>query len=298
MFNTLTSKTSHQILVQSYKTFISTSIDYVFSWEKANWNLYIIVFIFKINSMLLKLSDQEMKRPGITETKALIENNILDSVDTLRTSSMIFKILSSSKNDNFCYSNEIFNITAYFCNKLIELRPESLQNKFLGFFKTDSTSEHFFNQCYEYIQVHMKKLRKGTLRDYYGKHKYTDELANSWYFIDKNLEKQVVSLMKNFWAHENKEMQDYMREQVNNTKNYNMVQIITEYSGKFLTHLQYPVAYDTFQKTLDWLMEFNKGPNEINQEIIIQKDFISVANEVLKIDYRADEKVQENTSKL
>lgn len=55
MFKTLTDKNSHQLLIQSYKTFISTSIDYVFSCEKANWTLYIIVFIFKINSMLLKL---------------------------------------------------------------------------------------------------------------------------------------------------------------------------------------------------------------------------------------------------
>ncbi|CAI2387002.1 unnamed protein product [Moneuplotes crassus] len=296
MFKTLTNKNSHVLLQQSYKTFISTSIDYVFSCEKANWNLYIIVFIFKINSMLLSLCSKEMKKSAASEMKKMIESNVLDSVDTLRTSSMIFKILSSSKDDIFCYSNEIFNITAYFCNKLLGLRSESIQNKFLGFFKTDSTSEHFFNQCYEYIQVHRDKLERGTLRAYYSRQKYTDELASSCYLVDKNLEKQVVSLMANFCAHDNKEMQNYMRDQSNNTKNYNMIQMITDYSGKFLSHLQYPVAYDTFQKTLDCLMEFNRGPNKINQEIIVERGFISVANEILKMDYNVEEEVQENTN--
>lgn len=163
---------------------------------------------------------------------------------------MIFKILSSSKDDSFCYSNEIFSITAYFCNKLLQLRPASVQEKFLGFFKTDSTSQHFFMQCNEYLKVHMDKLNRNTLKAFYSRHNYTDELSETCYLIDKNLEKQVVTLLKNFCLQDNTEMQDYLREQTYNAKSYNMIVTTTDYASEFLTHLRYPVALDTFVKTL------------------------------------------------
>ena len=101
IFENLTSPTSNALMVQSYKTFISTSIDYVYSCEKANWTLYIIIFIFKVNSMVLKLCDQKISLRSDAVIKENINSNILDSIDTLRTSSMIFKILSSSKDDTF-----------------------------------------------------------------------------------------------------------------------------------------------------------------------------------------------------
>ena len=248
--------------------------------------------------MLIKLCDKEIKKSNVQEVIDNIENNILDSIDTLRSASMIFKILSTSKDDSFWYSNEIFNITAYFCSKLLELRPESVQEKFLGFFKTDSSSEHFFKQCHEYIQVHMDKLQNGTLKDFYSRHRYTDELSDSCYLVDKNLEKQVVSLFRNFCLHDNKEMQNYLREQVNNTKNYNMTVSITNYASKFLGHLQFPVAFDTFNRTLEWVLELIQGPNIVNQEIVIQQGFIQVANEILKMEYNEDQIVDENTSKI
>ena len=114
IFDSLTNKQSSELTIQSYRTFISTSIDYVYSCEKANWTLYIIVFIFQINSILLKLCHKKMTEDISTSLQSRIDKNILDALDTLRTSNMIFKILSTSKDDTFCYSNEIFCIAAYF----------------------------------------------------------------------------------------------------------------------------------------------------------------------------------------
>lgn len=55
IFETLTKKHSNDLMVQSYKKFMRNSIDYVYTCEKANWTLFIIIFIFKINSMVLNL---------------------------------------------------------------------------------------------------------------------------------------------------------------------------------------------------------------------------------------------------
>ena len=193
--------------------------------------------------------------------KERINTNILDSLDTLRTSSMLFRILSTSKDDLFCYSNEIFGISSYFCNKLLKLRSESMQKKFLSFFKTDPTSQNFFRQCNEYLKVHQEKLKKNILRPFYSRQMYTNELAETCYVVDMNLEKQVVTLLKNFCLQGNTEMQDYLRDQTFSAKSYNMVETVTDYAAEFLTHLQYPVAFDTFRRTLAALNDFIQGPN-------------------------------------
>ena len=146
MFNTLTSRESNPKIVESFKTFLSTSIDYVYVCEKANWTLFIIVFIFKISSMILNICNEKSVKDNYNSIKYKVDANILDSIDTLRTSSMIFKILSTCKDDTFTYSNEIFGIASYFCTKLLFMRTKSVQDKFLGFFKNDSTSQHFFKQ--------------------------------------------------------------------------------------------------------------------------------------------------------
>ena len=107
--------------------------------------------------------------------------------------------------------------------------------------------------------------------------------------IDKNLEKQVVSLFMNFCVQGNYEMQEYTRDQVNNTKSYNMVVALTNYAYKFLNHLQYPVAYDTFHRTVESLLELIQGPNILNQEIVIHHKFIELANKVLEMEYKEED---------
>ena len=67
VFDTITNEDSKQQIVESFKRFISTSIKFIWLTEITNWSLYIIIFVFKINSMLL-----------ITWNKNLTENNNID----------------------------------------------------------------------------------------------------------------------------------------------------------------------------------------------------------------------------
>jgi hypothetical protein len=55
--------------------------------------------------------------------KSRINARILDSFDTVRTSSMIFKILSTSEDE--AHSHNIFGMASYFLYKLLSLRPKS-----------------------------------------------------------------------------------------------------------------------------------------------------------------------------
>ena len=150
-------------------------------------------------------------------------------------------------------------------------------------------------RCNDYLKLHMNKLNRNTLKDFYSRHEYTDDLSKTCYLIDKNLEKQVVTLLKNFCLQGNREMQDYLREQKYNSKSYNMVLTTTDYASEFLTHLQYPVALDTFVETLSALHELIQGPDNSNQEILIQHNFIEDANEILQLNYTEDEKMKKKS---
>lgn len=59
------------------------------------------------------------------------------------------------------------------------MRPDSVQEKFFGFFVNDSASQNLFKQCNEYINMHIAKLSKGTLMDFYAQHDYTDEMSKN-----------------------------------------------------------------------------------------------------------------------
>jgi hypothetical protein len=58
LYKHLTKENANPIIVQSYKTFLSNCINYVYLCEKESWTLYIIIFIFKLNSMLLEICNK------------------------------------------------------------------------------------------------------------------------------------------------------------------------------------------------------------------------------------------------
>ena len=205
------------------------------------------------------------------ELNERINTEIIDWIDTLKISNMIFRILSTIRYGRNEYSNEVFSITSYFTSNLLTVRPNSTQDKFLRFFQDDSISHNFFKQWYEYLKYHKDKLSSGVLKDFYMQKQFTDELSQNCYTIDINLEKQIVTLLKLFCLKDNTEMQNYLRYQNKSVKSYNLVALICDYTYEFKTYLQYPVAFDIFIAWMDALLEFIQGPNVSNQEILIQK---------------------------
>jgi hypothetical protein len=170
----------------SMKKFISNVIDYIYDCEKESWTVYLIICLFKMLGNILKLWDDEINNKEIIDDIkiAKIGQNILEIVDTLRNSDMIFEILSQSKEDDK-FSTEIFCITMYFLNKLMHLRIQSLQKKFKGLFLNDPACPAFFKKVNTYLKSHSDKRRSGLLKQFYFKQRYTDELSPKAYFVDK-----------------------------------------------------------------------------------------------------------------
>ena len=55
---------------------------------------------------------------------------------------------------------------------------------------------------------------------------------------------------------------------------------------KSFTHkLYYPVAFDSFLECLKLLAAFIQGPNEENQQILVDGEFVELAHEILLMEY-------------
>lgn len=166
-------------------------------------------------------------------------------MDTLRNATYVFGVMSESDDKN-TFKDDIFMIVTYFVNKLITVRTSSMQLKFQGLFKNDSGCQSFFNKINQYLKTYSTKISKGTLKQFFAKQKYTDELSPKSYYVDKNLEKQIIDFCRLLCKNGNTFMQDYMKKQFNNSRSFNLVLLINDFTKEFLTHLHYPVAFDTF----------------------------------------------------
>ena len=100
------------------------------------------------------------------------------------------------------------------------------------------------------MKVYSDKINKGILKQFFAKQKYTDELSPKSYYVDKNLEKQIIDFFRLLCKNGNPFMQNYMKKQSNNSRSYNIVIMVNEFTKEFLSHLHYPVAFDTFTTCL------------------------------------------------
>lgn len=166
-------------------------------------------------------------------------------MDTLRNSNYLFGVVAEEDDSNK-YKDEIFGMALYFLNKLMAVRTKSMQQKLEGIFKNNDGCQAFFKQINQYLKTFSSKINKNILRDFFSKQKYTDELSPKSYYIDKNLEKQIIDFMRFLSKNGNKFMQNYMKKQFNNTRSFNFVYMVNDISKEILSHLHYPVAFDIF----------------------------------------------------
>jgi hypothetical protein len=183
------------------------------------------------------------------DTEFKINKNILDIMDTLRNANYVFSVLSDS-NDNTSLRDEVFMIVLYYLNKLLAVRTASVQEKLAGLFRNNSGSQNLFFKMNQYLKTYQSKINKNILRPFFSKQKYTDELSPKSYYVDKNLEKQIIDFFRLLCKNGNTWMQNYMKKQHNNSRSFNMINIVNDFTTELMTHLNYPVAFDTFTTCL------------------------------------------------
>jgi hypothetical protein len=166
-------------------------------------------------------------------------------MDTLRNANYVFSVLSDS-NDNTSLRDEVFMIVLYYLNELLAVRTAGVQEKLVGLFRNNTGSQNLFFKMTQYLKIYKSKINKNILRQFFAKQKYTDELSPKSYYVDKNLEKQIVNFLRLLCKNGNTWMQNYMKKQHNNSKSFNCIDIVNDFTMDLMTHLNYPVAFDTF----------------------------------------------------
>ena len=211
IFDTITNSKSNPISVQSYKKFIRGGITFTYLTESTYINLFTVIFVFKLNTMLLDLWNKQIQEDKSSEIIKQINLEIIDPVDSLRIVRILFKILSTHRSNISPYINEIISIVAHFTEKLIEIRPKSIQEKFIGFFQSDLLAQNFFKQCYDLIDFHKNKLSNHILDEFYKRKQSKFEISSKWYLIYSNLEKHIINMLKLLWSHDNDKIKNYIR---------------------------------------------------------------------------------------
>ena len=270
----------------SFKVFISNALEYICYCKKEASNIFIVTYMFRTFANVLdKCKIIDIQDDIDVDLEEYINENILDILDTTKNTKMMFTLLSENMDGNI-YSDQIFMIGCYYLNKLLYVRTATTQEKFEIMFKNHSGSQAFFTKVDKYINIYSSKIANGVLKESYENSVYTDEASNRPYYIDKSLEKQMVILLKSFCMQGNTFMQDYMRDQTENNRTYNLVMSITDFLNVFTDHLQFPIVYQIFISCLQCMFEFIQGPNRKNQMVIIMSEFVGLSNDILMLDYK------------
>lgn len=265
-------------------------MNYISICEKNTGTIYITVFSFRILSNVVRLCIKDLENAdGLTEKKSnFINKNILDILDTLKNIFLIFNLLIENS-ENVSFKDEIFMSACNFANKLFSVRTESMQVKFQAMFFHHPSSQSFFKRIEDYLTIYENKIKRNLLREHLSKAR-NKKIFSVVYYENNNLEKLIITLLMNLCKGGNEFMQNYLKEQTLNNTSYNFVEIINEFAKSFQNHMCFMSTFDIFLALLKCLFEFVQGPNQTNQKVLINNDFINLANEILNIRYHDDDK--------
>jgi hypothetical protein len=76
-----------------------------------------------------------------------------------------------------------------------------------------------------------------------------------------------------------------LRRQHTNVKNYNIVALITSKMGDLIKKISNIVPYDIFTECVKALTELVDGPNLENQQILVDNEFVELAEQLLDLTY-------------
>ena len=138
--------------------------------------------------------------------------------------------------------------------------------------------------------MNIKKLHKCLLLEVFSRIKSPKSVSDKCYWVNENLEKQIMVFMGLLCSRHNRCCQDYMREQENGSESFNFVQLSLNYCKAFLPYIHYPVAFDTFCSCMYTIFEFIDGGNSTNRDIMIKEGIIEIANAILKLEYYIEDK--------
>lgn len=262
-----------------------TMIDFTFKCEKEKYNIYPIIYTYKVHAEVLRIAQNNIEEQKLSDSDIKdIKQKVLDLYDTEEKISAIYKLMCQSCHNSYVYSDDVFSIICYFLNNLMEVRPKSLQDKLMVLFEKRAYSQKFFKQIHtSYIIDHIKKLNSGNFIEIYSRQ--TGTVTSASYLIDQNSEKQVLRFVNLLACSQDPQVREYLLKQRFSDKSYDLVEATLEYAKALLPYMYYSVTFDTLHMCLETIHNLigNSAEGDSIRARVVEKDFVSIAEAVLNL---------------
>ena len=210
----------------SYKVFISKAFEYICTCEKKASNIYIIMYMFRVfSNVIIKCKEADINQDTDSDLKQKIEEDILNIFDTSKNIQNLFTLISEDMEKNI-YNDQIFTLSSYFMNNMLNVRPFSSQEKFKIMFMNHASSQSFFKKIDKYFSIFSNKITEGVLEKKFRLDDHSSTATDKPYYANEILERQIIECLKGLCSKSNTFMQDYMRSQFKNNRTYNFVDIL------------------------------------------------------------------------
>lgn len=265
--------------------------DFTFYCAKEKYNIYPMMYIYKLHSEILKIVQNEvisirkaMKLDYRREIKK-INKKILDLYDTEENINLIFKLLCESCDNEYPYADDVFTILCCFLSNLMEVRAVSVQNKLMILFEKRPYAQNFFKQLYTYLMSYSYKLNTGNHVEAYGSN--FGSISKASYLINENREYQILRIIALACSRLNYAVKDYMSFQTYADQSYDLAEATTFCMKALLPYMHYQRTYDNLLMCLQVILEFVDGDarSDMNTQKVVDFEFITVAASILNLNY-------------
>lgn len=217
-------------------------LNYVFTCEKINSNVWLIIFIFKQLATVIDVAIKEIEKKNSKKYEEEVHQKVFRYFDTNENLHLLFKFLCQDTNNTFYYYGDVLTPALLFLSKLLQARPQSVQKKMMTLFEKRIYAHKFFKKLHTVLTSHTIKLNSGNFIPQYAQE--ADPNAIPAYMIDDGRQKQVLAVISSLCSQHNYIMKDYMRKQTHSSKNYNLVKATMKYLHALLPYMCYGPTYE------------------------------------------------------
>lgn len=210
---------------------------------------------------------------------------------------MVLGVLSDSKHADI--PEDLLESFLNFGTKLLEGGNNRVQKTIYQFCTSYQRSEVMFRRFDAYIRKQTHKLKTHFDNTFYmpaqtvrAMHRFSttvvDRPLDEAVIKEKDIHIRILEKLLRFLQLCTEghylELQDYIRDQKNNSNSYNLVTTVSElllvYSSRMMQG-----DYENITKCLDTLTDFVQGPCPENQATLIESKFLEVAYKVLNVTF-------------
>lgn len=229
--------------------FITKMLNYIEFWRQNKGLKSHVNYILDVFSYVLQENNKE---------KLFKIQNQFNDLNAFK----IIVDLFIEEEDHFSDIDYTINLIKFLV--LFTKQNKNVLKKAYDFFRSNSLSQHFFNNAYEIIKRFIEGLIVGKIFE-----KKTSKLL--FY---------VLKLLKNLTFNHDIDLQNYLKYQYNSKTNFDIVDIIV----KLIISIEFKSEYmEMLLQTLKTLTSFIQGPCVINQNFVINSKFLPYSLQIINV---------------